>query len=176
MGSGEVSVEAGFNQSDAACSYHLSGALQAMPLTAINPVTMPLGQARIKSGQVRSMAFEISGNRFANTGTLHLLYTDADIEMLGKGYQGKPLKTLVTNVLLFSHDNPDKAGGEPRVARMHYRRLKTEPFFSALWQTLYGGIKTCADETRPPAPIPHISLVKRILKAPVELLKKKSKT
>jgi hypothetical protein len=176
MGSGDIGAQAGFNQSDAACSYRISGTLKAMPLIAINPVTMPLAQARIKSGQVQSMAFDITGNRFTNNGILHLVYSDADIEMLGKDYDGKPLKTLMTNALMFSHDNPDKLGGQPRVARMHYRRPKTEPFFSALWQTLYGGIKTCADETRPPAPIPHVSLVKRILTAPVELFKKKSKT
>ncbi|HEX3384647.1 MAG TPA: hypothetical protein VHS53_05645, partial [Mucilaginibacter sp.] len=82
MGSGEIGVQAGFNQLDSACSYRVSGTLKAMPLIAINPLTMPLGQARVKSGQVQSMAFDIRGNRFVNNGILHLLYSDADIEML----------------------------------------------------------------------------------------------
>jgi hypothetical protein len=141
MGSGQVSIQAGFNQSDAACSYRISGMMKGMPLIAINPVTMPLGQARIKSGQLQFMAFQITGDRFMNKGTLRLLYSDLDLEMLSKNYHDKPLKTLTTNVLMFSHNNPDNLGGRPRVARMNYRRPRTVPFFSALWQTLYGGDK-----------------------------------
>ena len=176
MRAGEINLSAQFNQADKACSYTIKGSLEQMPAVAINPVAMPLGLARVKSGRIQQLDFDIRGDRFRNAGNLALLYRDVDLEMLSNNYDHKPLKTALVNGLLIAHNNPDEPGGKPRVARLNYSRPVNSAFFCALWQTLSNGMKACVEDKKLPAavPAPHQSLVKKILTAPVRLFKKKT--
>jgi hypothetical protein len=175
MGRGELDLTARFNLADRSCSYYISGKLAPMEAVAINKVTMPLGLVRIKSGQLRSLTFDITGDQFKNTGNLQLLYHDADLDILGNQYHTRPLQTLLANALVIAHNNPDDPGAAPRVARLHYTRPVSKAFFCTLWQTLFEGIESCVEKTKSSASSPpHQSLVKKILTAPVHLFKKKS--
>jgi hypothetical protein len=176
MRAGQLNLSARFNQSDKACSYRIKGSLGEMPAVAVNPVAMPLGLARVKSGGIRQLDFSIRGDRSRNTGNLGLLYRDVDLEMLSNNYRDKSLKTVLTNTLIIAHNNPDDVGGTPRTARINYTRPVSIPFFCALWQTLSAGIKACVEDKKLPSavPAPHESLLKKIATAPVRLFKKKT--
>lgn len=176
MRAGELKVNARFDQADKACAFFIRGELGGMPAVAVNPLAMPLGLARVKSGRIRSLTFDIRGNRIKNTGVLGLLYQDVELEMLTDDYHNRVMKTLLANTMAIAPDNPDDQGGPPRAAQLDYRRPVTMPFFCALWQTLSGGIKACVEEKKSGTadPRPRQSLVKKILTAPVRLFKKSS--
>lgn len=176
MRAGALKVDARFDQADKACSFLIRGELGEMQAAVINPLAMPLGLARVKSGRIRRLTFDIRGNRYENAGVLGLLYQDVELEMLTDDYHNRVMKTILANTMAIAPNNPDDQGGTPRASQLDYRRPVNVPFFCALWRTLSAGIKACIEERKSAAadPTPRQSLVKKILTAPVRLFKKKS--
>lgn len=176
MRTGALKVDARFDQADKACSFFIRGELGEMQAAVINPLAMPLGLARVKSGRIRRLTFDIRGNRFKNTGVLGLLYQDVELEMLTDDYHKNVMKTILANTMVIAPNNPDDQGGTPRTSQLDYHRPASMPFFCALWRTLSGGIRACVEEKKSGTadPKPRQSLVKKILTAPVRLFKKKS--
>jgi len=170
MGRGKLDLHFVFNLTDKVYAYSYQGHLAAMPLDAVNQAVMPLALVKIKSGTLKSMDFAVSSTRKTSTGTLKLLYNDFDIALLDRNYHEKPVKTLLTNMLVVSKDNPDGNSALPRFAKIVFIRPKNDPFFETLWATLFSGIKPCAGIGYAVKPDPGKPLSKKEQKAKAKAL------
>jgi hypothetical protein len=144
MGQGKLDLHFIFNLADQNYAYHYQGQLGEMPLAAINPVLMPLALGKIKTGQLRSMEFTVSGDQRKSYGTLHLLYNQLSFDLLNNDYSVKVIKTVLARTLVIKPDNPDQDSSRPRFARIVFLRPKNYPFFKTLWETILSGLKPCA--------------------------------
>lgn len=144
MGAGRLDLSCTFNLTDKVYAFQYTGHLGAMNLMDINPLVMPLALGKVKSGQLQSLDFSISGNQRTNAGTVKLLYKNLDIALLDRNYHLKPVKTLLANALVVKANNPDDASVPARFAKVVFLRPMNYPFFRTLWSTLLSGIKPCA--------------------------------
>jgi hypothetical protein len=147
MGKGKLSLQFSFNLIDSACSFTYKGHLGQMEIPLVNPAVMPLALVEIKTGQVKSLDFNIQSNRLKSTGDVTLLYNDLNIVLLRSGVHKKygvsPLKSFVANNLLVKNNNPDSHDQPPRKARILFKRPASYSFFKTMWQTLLSGLKPC---------------------------------
>ena len=171
MGYGKLDLSFNFNLADKVYAYSYLGHLAAMPLVAVNPVLMPLALVKIKTGQLRSMDFAISGDQKRSTGTLRLLYSQLDIDLLDQDYHSKVIKTFLAKTLIIKPDNPDQGSDRPRFAKIVFIRPRNYPFFTTLWETLLSGLKPCAGLGYAVKPDPAKPLTKQEQKAEKKALK-----
>ena len=183
MEAGKLELNAVFNLKDPAYGYRVSGRLGAMPLAVINPAVMPLALAEIKKGELKSLDFNLTGNRESVHGKVKVLYSGLSVTLLGSSrgtdYHQKPLKTLAAKLFVVKAANPDEPGKVPRTARVIFLRPKNFPFFKTLWASLLSGIKPCAgmgDTQKQAVPKPLTKKEKRARdKALKKALKQKKK-
>jgi hypothetical protein len=171
MGKGKFDLRIIFNLVDKAYSYHYQGSLAAMQLDAVNPMMMPLAMAKIKTGQLRSLNFKISGDQKKSSGTLHLLYNQLAVDILKPDYSPKVIKTFLAKTLVIKANNPDKGSASPRFAKIIFLRPKNYPFFKTLWTTLLSGLKPCAGVGYAVKPDPAVPVSKQEQKAKQKALK-----
>ena len=147
MGKGKLSLQFSFNLVDSACSFAYKGHLGPMEIPLVNPAVMPLALVEIKTGQVKSLDFNIRSNRKKSTGEVTLLYNDLNIALLNSGVHKKygvnPIKSFVANNLLVKNNNPDSNDQPPRKARILFKRPASYSFFKSIWQALLSGLKPC---------------------------------
>lgn len=147
MGKGKLSLQFSFNLIDSACSFTYKGHLGPMGISLVNPAVMPLALVEIKTGQVKSLDFNIQSNRLKSTGEVRLLYNDLNIALLNSGVHKKygvsPIKSFVANNILIKNNNPDSYDQPSRKARILFKRPASYSFFKAIWQTLLSGLKPC---------------------------------
>ncbi|TSD63801.1 hypothetical protein FFF34_014615 [Inquilinus sp. KBS0705] len=174
MGQGKFNVQFAFRLNDPDYHYSYKGHLGPMDFAALNKATMGMSSVRLKSGNVKSLDFDIHANKKVATGTVNLLYNDLNIEVLktdiGEQYKKRGLISALANTFIIKHDNPDDGGKPARVANVIYTRPYNYPFFKTAWLTLLGGIKKCAgvgDGKQPP--------VKEVLEKDKKNLEKQKK-
>ncbi|WP_158800598.1 hypothetical protein [Pedobacter sp. L105] len=145
MGKGKLHVDFKFdlNARDGAFSY--SGQLTDMHGSALNAITKPLGMVKVKSGEVKKLAFNIVANDNRATGKMNFAYNDLSIGLLKK-VEGKDrlvkqgLISMLANALVIHPDNPNTKG-EFVAAHIDFERDPTNSFFTFIWKTLLQGIK-----------------------------------
>jgi len=146
MNRGKFDVTLNFNLTDKNNSFTYKGNLGAMDLRAINPASQALGMFKVNSGTLTQFSFDINADRNGSKGKVELLYKDIKIALLkADTIQDKLKKKLVAslyaNIFILKHNNPDKEGGQPRIAYVNYTREPETAFFKSVWQTLLSGIK-----------------------------------
>jgi len=148
MGKGKFDVTFRFNLADPAYGYSYKGHLAPLDMAAANPAVMPLALVKITSGKVKSLDFNIYGNKNQSTGKVNFLYNDLKVDVLRqddeKTYTKKTLLSIFANGLVVSNNNPDKAGEKPRTATVIFKRPWNFPFFKTAWLALLNGIKPIA--------------------------------
>jgi len=172
MGQGKLDLSFAFNLADKVYGYSYRGSLGPMPLTAINPILMPLALLKIKAGHLTSLDFSMIGSQHRSNGTLRLLYHGLDFDLLNRDYHNKVVQTLLAKTLVIKHNNPDPGEVSPRFAKVVFIRPKNYAFFQTLWQTLLNGIKTCAGVGYSVKPEPDKPLSNQEQKAQAKALKK----
>jgi hypothetical protein len=136
-----------FNLTDKAASYSYKGRLGPMDLHGVNPVTVPLGLAKITSGKLKELTFDVKGNSKGAHGRIQLLYNDLRVKILKADTATETLKrktiaSLFANLFIIKDNNPDKPGDVARSANVVYKRPIDFPFWKTVWKTLLAGIKT----------------------------------
>ncbi len=127
--------------------FSIAGNIGAMDATALNPLTKPMGLAKIESGKINSVDFNFMGNDSATDGKLTILYDDMKVSLLKKNdeenkYTKKFLPSLFASALI-KKSNPEK-NQPPRVADVHFKRNMNKSFFNLLWKSIFTGIKESA--------------------------------
>jgi hypothetical protein len=124
--------------------FDVKGSLGAMDATSVNPLSEPMGPARIEEGKIRGVDFDLKGHDYGMDGQVRLLYDDLKVTILKKDEDTKKLKkkglaSFAAN-LFIKNSNPKK-NEKPRVAEVHFDRDTNRSIFHLSWKTLFKGIK-----------------------------------
>ncbi|MHA4809222.1 hypothetical protein ACX0G9_14015 [Flavitalea flava] len=125
-------------------NFFIEGNIGTIKAPNLNPLTQPMGLARMETGTIRNIAFNFEGTDSSSSGKLTMLYDDLKISLLKKDkeenkYDKKGLASLAANILI-KNDNPGK-NGKVRIAEVHYNRALNKSFFNMIWKSILTGVK-----------------------------------
>ena len=110
----------------------------------VNPITEPMGPAKLDEGRINSLHFNFEGNNYGMDGNVKMLYENLKLTILEKEEGTKKLdkKTLASFAanLIIKNDNP-KGNDDPRIATVHFDRDTNRSIFHLVWKSLFKGIK-----------------------------------
>lgn len=129
---------------DALGKFTIEGSLGSMPAKAVNALAVPMGLAKIESGNIRSLKFSFTGNDYQTDGPVTILYDDLDVALLKKDEEDKSLdkKKLASFVagIVIKKSNPGRKG-DVRTAQVHFERDTHRSFFHLVWKSIFTGVK-----------------------------------
>ncbi|MEN0056574.1 MAG: hypothetical protein AAGC65_23050 [Mucilaginibacter sp.] len=148
MNHGRLDVQFNFNVTDKNAAFTYKGTLGKMDLEVINPATMPLAMVKATSGTVKELNFDIQANSQVFKGKVNFLYNDLKVNIFKADTANDRLKkrsiiSILANLFVIKHNNPDNPGEAARSANVVYPRPKDSPFFKTMWKALLEGIKPC---------------------------------
>jgi hypothetical protein len=122
--------------------FSIEGDIGAIDVLSLNPLTRPMGLARMEKGKIDRLHFTITGTDSTGKGSLLLLYDDLKISLLKKDkdegkLDKKGLASLFANLVI---KNSNK-GKNPRVVEVHFDRILNKSFFNLIWKTIFTGVK-----------------------------------
>lgn len=111
-----------------------------MSATIASPVTEPIANIRIVSGNIQSVAVEISGDSYRAQSVVDMRYTDLRIAIMRKNDPDREREFLTTiaNDIVLRRDNPlrDKL----RIGHGTFERDPYKSFWNYLWKTSFAGV------------------------------------
>ncbi len=139
-----LSVKWTFYLGDNHGRFSIDGKTGGGDATVLNALSIPLGPAEFKSGQINSLSFHMSGTDYKMQGTLKLLYTDFHIALLKKDddsvhFKRRKVVSLFANMKI-KNDNPEK-DKPARIANINLNRDTRRSIFNFAWKALFEGIK-----------------------------------
>ncbi len=121
--------------------HQLCGTLAQMDMRDLNPVFEPLELIRIKSGDIRSLDFEINLGPESSSGEVQFAYDDLSVELLDKEDIGKSghrtFVSFLANNLKVKSSNTDPL----RKGEISFQRVKHKSVFNYWWKSLASGLK-----------------------------------
>jgi hypothetical protein len=122
--------------------FTIEGDFGSFDARSLNPLTEPLGLARLERGQINHLKFAIRGTDSAGDGQVTMSYKDIRVSMLKKnkdhpGFDKKGLASLFANLVV---KNSSK-GANPATEEVHFQRILNKSMFNLIWKTLFTGIK-----------------------------------
>lgn len=125
--------------------FDIKGNLGSLEAKDLNPLTEPMGPARIEDGKIKSLYFNLEGNDYSMNGSVKFLYDDLKVSILEKDedtkkLDKKELKSLVAN-LVVKNSNPSGKKDEPRTVQVQNERNTNRSIFHLSWKTLFKGVK-----------------------------------
>jgi hypothetical protein len=127
--------------------FSIEGEMGAIGAQSLNPLTEPMGLARMEKGNIEKLHFNLTATDSSSSGTLVILYTGLKISLLKKDkdknkYDKKGLASLAANIFI-KNSNPG-GDGKTRTENVHYRRALNKSFFNLIWKSIYTGVKQTA--------------------------------
>jgi hypothetical protein len=127
--------------------FDVKGTLGAINAEELNPLTEPMGPARIKEGHIQRLEFDLSGDDYGMDGHVKFLYDDLKVAILEKDKGSKELDeklltSFVANIMI-KNSNP-KRNEDVRTIQVHNDRDKNRSIFHVTWKTVFKGVKETA--------------------------------
>jgi hypothetical protein len=125
-------------------AFSITGNIGPFSGPKLNPVIEPLGMGSIRSGEIKSFDFNMSGDDLKAGGTGTLLYNDLKIKLLknpneDNKLQKKSVTSFVANIVIMDN-NPSR--GTTRKADLSFKRVTTKTFFNLVWKSIFAGAKS----------------------------------
>lgn len=142
---GKASLQADFHfpLQDSNDRFTVKGRLGTFDLQDLNPLTEPLANLDIQSGQVDSLLFTITGDATQSSVDLKLLYHNLDVALIkveeGKILQRRLLSEAIEDWILLP-SNPQY--GITRTGTGTALRAPYKSQFNYLWKSLWPGLKS----------------------------------
>lgn len=111
----------------------------------INPIAVPLGGFKLKSGFMTSGTGHVEGNNYNSNAKGVMIYHDLKLTPLKKdadnpgGIKKKTVTGFVANTFLIKNDNPSK-GDTARIAEVSHKRKMYSSFFAFVWKSILASI------------------------------------
>jgi hypothetical protein len=124
--------------------FSIDGDIGAIDVMALNPLTQPMGLARMEKGRIGNLHFNLSATDSSSEGKLLIRYRDIKISLLKKDkdenkYEKKGLASLAAGILL-KKSNPE-GGDAAREEEVHFKRILNKSMFNLIWKSIFTGIK-----------------------------------
>jgi len=144
MNSGNLKLNLTFNLADKLGAFSYSGTLGPIDGKVLNNITEPLGMVSVKSASVKKLQFNVKANQNIASGNMQFIYDDLKVQILKRDEESGDLKKQgllsgLANLFVLNSSNPDH--GKFITGTIYHRRLRTQSFFSFLWQSMLTGIK-----------------------------------
>lgn len=129
--------------------FDIKGNMGNITAAEVNPLTVPMGPAKLEDGVIKSLQFNIEGNNYGADGTVKMIYNNLKLSLLEKDKDSKELdkkslSSFVANMIV-KNDNPSKKDkGEPRVITLHFDRDTNRSIFHLVWKSIFKGVKETA--------------------------------
>ena len=125
--------------------FAVSGRSKSADATIFNPLTIPMGPAEIKSGNLKSMQFDLNGNGNGVSGRFQMIYDDFKVSLLKKEedsvhFKKRKIASLFANIKI-KNSNPSDEGDAPRVADVKLSRNIHWSMFNLVWKSLFQGVQ-----------------------------------
>lgn len=122
--------------------FSIEGNIGAIDVLLLNPLTQPMGLAKMEKGKIHQLHFNFTGTDSFSDGKVLLLYDDLKISLLKKDkdegkLDKKGLASLFANFII---KNSNK-GEKPRVEDVHFDRILYKSFFNLIWKSIFTGVK-----------------------------------
>lgn len=111
-----------------------------MSATLASPVTEPIANVRIVSGDIHSVRVELSGNSLRAQSVVDMRYDDLQIAILRKNDpdRERELLTTIANGMVLHRNNPQD--GKLRIGHGAFERDPQKSFWNYLWKTSFAGV------------------------------------
>lgn len=146
MGVSPIDVHFIFPNNPVHGEFKVSGKFEAFDGKILNQATIPLGEVKINSADIKLLTFNMTANDTRSNGKITFFYDNIDIEMLKRdtssptGFKKRGLITFLANKILLKKKN--KANdNRPDVVNVQYERDITKSMFNLIWKTIFYGIK-----------------------------------
>lgn len=141
----QLDIRIDFDLLSANGAFTFKGNVGKIDMVKLNPLGMPLGLVKIKSGQIQKIDFEASANAKGASGVLHMYYDNLKVDLMKEGEDGKPAKkkkflSFIANTLIIKDANPTP--GKPlRTGKISFQRPPGASFFNLLWKSVFIGMR-----------------------------------
>jgi hypothetical protein len=138
--------------------FDVKGNLGSLNAKDLNPLTEPMGPARISEGNIKNVGFDFSGNDYSMNGSVKLLYEDLKVSLLEKDkgedkWERKGITSLMANILI-KDSNPRDDDEAPKVVSVTNQRDTNRSIFNLSWKTLFKGLQQSVGlKPKNPAPV-----------------------
>jgi hypothetical protein len=125
-------------------AFSITGNIGPFSGPKLNPVIEPLGMGSIRSGEIKSFVFSMTGDDLKANGTGTLLYNDLKIKLLKNpndddNLKKKSVSSFVANLVMLDN-NPSR--GVTRKSDLAFRRIISRTFFNLVWKSIFAGAKS----------------------------------
>jgi hypothetical protein len=125
--------------------FDIKGNLGNINAKDLNPLTEPMGPARMENGVIKSLNFDFAGNDHSINGNVKLLYDDLKIALLekdkdSKEWDKKSLASFAAN-LFIKNSNPRDKDETPLVKDITLERDTNRSIFYVTWKAIFKGVK-----------------------------------
>jgi hypothetical protein len=128
-------------------AFEVSADIEKLDAAQLNPITLPLAQASVKSFDMRELHYYIKGTEKTGLANLSMRYNNLEVELKKKDEDGKMKKkgllSFLVNKLVMYPDNPIK-DKERKAVNIQTERIPNKSFFNLVWKTLYASAKDIA--------------------------------
>ncbi|MGC4035555.1 MAG: hypothetical protein QM764_06300 [Chitinophagaceae bacterium] len=129
-------------------NFEVSADMEKVNAEELNPITLPLAQASVKSFDIKELHYHIYGNERWGSGNLSMLYNNLAIELKkvdedNGEIKKKGLLSFLVNKLVVFPDNPSNKK-ERKALNIRTERIPNKSFFNLVWKTLFASVKDVA--------------------------------
>jgi hypothetical protein len=127
-------------------SFHYSGSLGGMDLSALNSWLETAEQLRIKAGVLQEATFEITVASGRAGGNVRAVYRNVTLAAINKHTGSEKgfsdgIASFIANTFKIRETNmPDKSGSI-KIGEVNYTRKRDDPFFRFAWFALRSGVR-----------------------------------
>ena len=120
--------------------FSLAASMAPLHAPDVSPVTEPLANIKITSGELHSAGVFLAGNSQQATSTVNMIYSDLQIAILKKRdpMQERELLTNLANGVVLRRSNPEN--GRLRTGEGTCRRDEHKSFWNYIWKTAFSGV------------------------------------
>jgi hypothetical protein len=146
MGVSPINVHFAFPNNPVNGEFSVSGKFDSFDGKILNRATIPLGEVKINSANIKLLSFNMTANNKRSNGKITFFYDNVDIEMLKRdtssptGFKKRGFITFLANKFLLKKKN-NANDNRPDVVSVQYERNITKSMFNLIWKTIFYGIK-----------------------------------
>ncbi len=144
MDNGNLKVHFSFDLLDKLGPFTYKGSLTNMDARSLNLLTRPLAMVEVKSGNFRSLNFDVRADEYRARGMVRFYYNNLQIRLLQQEEDGtvnqQGMASRLANTFLINDSNPD-ANEVFHAGPINYRREPTASFFNFFWKSIVEGVK-----------------------------------
>lgn len=128
--------------------FDIEGNLAGMQFKDANPLTQPMGPAKLEEGRLHNLQFYLTGDDYGINGSVKMLYDNLKITVLEKAkgsrkLDKKELASFAANIII-KNSNPAGKKDEPRIITVDMERNTNRSIFYLAWKAIFKGIKETA--------------------------------